>query len=180
MFKLADREDVIVSAHRQQRQYTDAQRAEALELYQELGASETARRLDISPRTVRYWATQANLAKARTQNLEEAATMLAAEHKAKREELRLRLMDQALDALDRMDQRHIDFRGKDAMQVEWATAPADAYKAYATSAAILIDKYRLEMGESTGRMEVSTFADEELRRMAEEFARQAVNADNRP
>lgn len=136
--------------------YTADQKQEALDLYQQIGARATAEQLDIPPRTVRHWATLAGLAKAREQNLEDGARMLAAVHQAKREEIRVRLMDLILDAMDRTDQKHIDYRGKDVVQVEWETAPAEAFKAYAVAIGVLIDKYRLEMGEATGRTESLT------------------------
>lgn len=160
-------------------QYSAEQKAQALALYLEVGASETSRRLNIPPRTVRYWANQADLATARTQNLEDASAMLAVTHHRMREEFRLRLMEKALDALDRMDQEHVDFRGKDATKVTWEVAPSGAFKDYATAAAILDDKYRLEMGESTSRVESKITAtmedsiDVELRKALEEWKRQS-------
>ena len=80
-----------------------------------------------------------------------ARAMLALRHNQLREELRVRLLEKALDALDRMDERHIDYKGNNALEVSWEVAPSGAFKDYATGAAILIDKYRLEMGETTSR-----------------------------
>ena len=71
-----------------------------------------------------------------------------------REEVRELLLVKAKDALERMDQPHIEFKGKDATQVTYPKAPASAFQSYATSAAILLDKYRLEVGEATSRAEV--------------------------
>jgi ABC-type branched-subunit amino acid transport system ATPase component len=51
---------------------------------------------------------------------------------------------------------HIDFKGKDATEVTYPKAPAAAFQQYATSAAILIDKFRLEGGEVTERTEAIT------------------------
>ena len=154
-------------------QYTDDQKAEALRLYGEIGAAATAHRLDIPPRTIRYWANQAHLATARTQNLESAAAMLAASHRRMREEFRLRLLEKGLDALDRMDQEHIDYRGKEVYKVSWEVAPADAFKSYAVAAAVLIDKYRLEMGEATTRTEevASHDIDRSVAQLVAELAR---------
>lgn len=156
--------------------YSDQEKAEGLARYLEVGASEAARLLGIPARTIRYWANQADLATARTQNLEDAGKMLAVSHQRMREEFRLRLMEKALDALDRMDQKHIDYRGKDATMVTWEVAPSGAFKDYATAAAILDDKYRLEMGEATSRVhskvEIETDMDTELRRTAEEWKQQ--------
>lgn len=154
--------------------YTDQQREAALAAYVEHGSAEAARRLDIPARTIRYWANQAELTQARAEKTEAAREMLALRHAEMREELRVRLLEKALDALDRMDATHIDYRGKDARKVEWDVAPAGAFKDYATGAAILIDKYRLEMGEHTARAEVTseTAIDAEVRRLVDELGRQ--------
>lgn len=68
--------------------------------------------------------------------------------------LRELLLLKACDALARMDEPHIDFKGKDAFQVTYPKAPAGAFKQYADAAATLLDKYRLEMGEDTSRVSV--------------------------
>lgn len=154
--------------------YTDQQRADALTAYINHGAAEASRRLDIPARTIRRWANDAELTAARTQKLEEAHAALAVRHGEMREELRVRLLEKALDALDRMDSVHVDYRGKDARRVEWEVAPSGAFKDYATGAAILIDKYRLEMGEHTARAEVTNESaiDAEVRRLVDELGRQ--------
>ncbi len=54
------------------------------------------------------------------------------------------LLDKALDALYQIDEVHKEFRGKDA---------SSAVKDYAMTAAILIDKLRLEEGSATARTE---------------------------
>jgi hypothetical protein len=76
-------------------------------------------------------------------------------HRAAREELRVLLIETPIKLIRRMDEPHIDFKGKDAQMVEYPVAPAPAVQHYATSVGIMIDKYRLEMGEATGRSEVS-------------------------
>ena len=58
-----------------------------------------------------------------------------------------------------MDAPHIEFKGKDAISVEYPIAPAGAVQNYATSVGILIDKYRLEVGEATNRSESKTITD---------------------
>ena len=133
--------------------YTDQQRQQALDLYLQHGTAETARRLNIPKRTVRHWANQAQLAAARGENLEAAHRQLALQHEEMRQELRSRLLEQAIDALDHMNAPHVDYRGKDVTKIVFAEAPADAWKAYAVTAEILIDKYRLEVGEATERVD---------------------------
>ena len=155
--------------------YTDEQRQQALDLYVDVGSAEASRRLDIPARTIRHWATQADLAQARGQKTEAARAMLAIRHAEMREELRARLLEKALDALDRMDQIHYDYKGKDAKKVEYEVAPSGAFKDYATGAAILIDKYRLEMGETTSRVhhEGTDDIDRSVRNLVAELERRS-------
>ena len=133
--------------------YTDEQRAEALALYIDHGAAQTSRQLDIPARTIRRWANDAGLAAARDKTLTEATAKLQANAERMRAEVRVRLMEIVLDAFDRMTQEHVDYRGKDAVRVTWEQAPSGDMKNYMTTAAIALDKYRLEMGESTDRVE---------------------------
>lgn len=65
--------------------------------------------------------------------------------------IRRRLLEKVDNLLDRFDQPHYDYRGKDATRVMWDSATSGDVRAYATSIGILIDKYRLEMGEATAR-----------------------------
>lgn len=154
--------------------YTDEQRAEALALYVQHGAQRAADETRISKRSILRWANDASLSQARAEKTEAARDMLAKRHAEMREELRVRLLEKALDALERMDEVHVDYRGKDAQMVTWDIAPSGAFKDYATGAAILIDKYRLEMGEHTARAEVTNESaiDAEVRRLVDELGRQ--------
>jgi hypothetical protein len=68
-------------------------------------------------------------------------------------ELRVGLLEQALRILDRMKEPHTTVHGKDAIRVEHNEAPAADLRGYAISLGILIDKYRLESGEPTGKTE---------------------------
>ncbi|HSH58434.1 MAG TPA: hypothetical protein VK988_02110 [Acidimicrobiales bacterium] len=102
------------------------------------------RRLGIPKGTVLYWATQRNLRTVRNQKTAEATEAAALDARAKRALVQCLLLDRALDALDRMDEVHKDFRGKDA---------SSAVKDYAMTVAILIDKLRLEEGGVTARTE---------------------------
>jgi transposase-like protein len=139
---------------RETRSYTDEERAEAIAHYVDHGAAQAGRMLNIPPRTIRYWANQAGLAAARDQQLEEGTQRLEKQHAEMREELRLRLLEVALLAIDRMTEEHIDYRGKDATEVRFEMASARDMQAYATTLAIVLDKYRLEVGESTSKTEV--------------------------
>jgi len=155
--------------------YTEEQKAEALAAYLEVGSAEAGRRLGIPSRTIRHWVTQRALAQVRREKTEVAIAQLVLLQEHMREELRTRLLEKGLDALDRMDQVHVDYRGKDSVRVEWEVAPAAAFKDYAVAMAVLLDKYRLEMGEATQRVEESGADDIErsIRQLVDEMARRA-------
>ena len=137
----------------QESKYTPDQKTEALELYVEHGPAEASRQCGIPSGTIRSWAYRADLPRLRYEKTTEATKAAQAGAEQKRSELRELLLDQAIDLLHRMNAPHKDFKGKDATTVWWDTAPSGATKDYATAAAILIDKYRLEMGEATNRVE---------------------------
>jgi transposase-like protein len=151
--------------------YTDEQKAEAVRLYLEVGPDEAAKATGCSRRQVYRWLGSHGVSPKKP---DERRAETEARHYEKREQLRELLLDQAADALHRMKEPHIDYRGKDSNRVEWETAPAGAFRDYALAAAILIDKYRLEMGESTSRTELHTDSqiDRELARAVDEFRRQ--------
>ena len=73
----------------------------------------------------------------------------------RRERIRLHLLEKMEDLLGRMDEPHVDFKGKDAGKVTYPIATSGDVRNYATSFGILLDKYRLEMGEATTRGEIS-------------------------
>ena len=129
--------------------YTEQQKSDAVALYVEHGAAEAARLSDINVRSIRRWAKAADVSADRDKNLTDAAERLTKQSTAQRAAIRVDLLDRIADVLKRMDEPHIDFRGKDATQVEWPTATSGDVKNYAVSFGILLDKYRLEMGEAT-------------------------------
>ena len=161
------------------REYTAEERAEALRLYVEVGPCEAARRLGMDKRLVSKWAKKTGVATVATQkNLEgvEAAEAKAAHLRGKLKGL---LLEKAVDLLGRMDEPHIDFKGGGNLgpvEVTYPKATASACQAYATAAAVLIDKFRLENGEVTGREEVVTVdaIDREIQRLESELVRRAV------
>lgn len=135
------------------------QRAAAIAVYREHGLAEAARRTGIPKTTLRRWAREEGLdtaelagaAALRTDAATEARKSYVAEL---REELRAMLLEKAVDCLERMDEPHIDFRGRESTEVKFDRAPSGACQQYATSAAILIDKFRLESGEATSKTEI--------------------------
>jgi transposase-like protein len=130
------------------RTYTPEQKAEALRLYEKHGAGEAARRMQMPVQTVSSWARRAGIQTDAPAAMTAAIEMAQLSREQKREELKNRLLDKALDMLGRMDEPHIDYKGKDVVKVHWEKAPSGACQNYANAAGTLIDKFRLEMGEA--------------------------------
>ncbi len=138
---------------RERRSYTEAEKDEACLIYVEQGPTEVYRRLGIPPTTVVSWAQARGLRTMRNEKTRARTEAREVDAGERRSLLRQKLLDKALDALERMDEAHKDFRGKDAAEVSWDKAPSGAMKDYAMTAAILIDKLRLEEGSATARTE---------------------------
>lgn len=160
-------------------EYTVEQKAEALTLYEEHGAAEATRRLDfeITAGTIRVWAHRAGLKRYSPEKTAAATEAHRLRQVEMREEVRELFLSKALDLLLRIDEPHIDYRGKDADLVTFPKAPARECLAYMTAAATALDKYRLEMGEATARTHakietIETEVDGELRRATEEWKQQ--------
>jgi len=155
--------------------HTEDEKAEALSLYVDLGPAEAARRSGVSPLTISSWARRAGLHTNAPTKTKEATEALIIRAQSMREELKIRMLHKALDLLDRMDAPHVEFKGKDANPVTYPIAPAGAVQNYATSVAILLDKYRLESGEATERTENVSVTDglspDVKRRLRERIAR---------
>lgn len=114
--------------------YTDAEKAEAVELYVEVGTAEAARRIGVTPRSINNWAKAAGVtSQERIEKTESAREVLKATHAEQREELRGLLLEAGIN--------HV----KKSINAE---AGRDA-QAWMIGAGIGIDKYRLEMGEAT-------------------------------
>lgn len=149
--------------------YSPEQKSAALELYQSVGLAEAWRRTGIPKPTIASWARRAGLphtdAAAKTREATIAASARADQLRA---ELRVMLIEKAVDLLGRMDGEHVEFKNsaKEIREVVYPIAPAGAVQNYATSVGILIDKYRLEVGEATTRTErrdlTDHLTDEEL------------------
>ena len=146
-------------------------KAEALALYVEVGPTEAARRTGIPKGTINRWAKAAGATteahSAQTQAATEAAAARAAQL---REDLRVKMLEKAHDALCRMDEPHRDYRN--GGEIVHDRAPSGAMKDYAMTTAILLDKYRLEVGESTSRSEVHSVSDldREIRGLMDDLA----------
>jgi hypothetical protein len=162
--------------------YAEDEKAHALSLYQEVGLAEAWRQTGIPKPTIASWARRAGLphtdASVKTREATIAASARADQIRA---ELRLKLLEKATDMLDRMDAEHVEFKNsaKEIREVVYPIAPAAAVQHYAVTVGILIDKYRLEVGEATTRSEsrALNLNDDELDaaiREAEDAARGTV------
>jgi hypothetical protein len=144
------------------RDYEAAEKEAALALYQEVGLAEAWRRTGIPKPTIASWARRAGLPHTDAASKTREATIAASARADQlRSEIRLKLLEKASDLLDRMDGEHIEFKNsaKEIREVVYPMAPAAAVQNYATSVGILIDKYRLEVGEATNRTENRALAD---------------------
>ena len=137
---------------------TPETRTRAVHLYQTVGTAEAARQIGVTTRTVTRWAKQAGVvSEDRAKTVAHVAEGRAAANEARRQRLRDKILAKAEDMLDRMDQPHHDFKvaDKNIEKVHWEQARSGDVKNYAIAFGVLLDKYRLEMGESTERREVS-------------------------
>lgn len=158
-------------------------RQQAIDLYVTDGASEAARQTGVPVRTVRRWASEAGLAAARNENLTNGAEQLALLHQHRREEIRSRLLDIGLDLLDRIEAPHekivtlSGMPGVGAMveRVPLELPDASDVKSYAVAFGVILDKYRLEMGEHTthARTEGTDDVDRRIRQLVDEHERRS-------
>jgi transposase-like protein len=137
---------------------TPEKRAAAVEYYRTHSASETAAAFGVNKSAVSRWAKAAGLDKgaevrAQTQAATEAHELQAAASRAK---LQVKLLQRAHEMLDRMGEKATIYVGSGAtpMAVEIERPHASTCKDLALTAAVLIDKLRLEAGEATSRGEV--------------------------
>lgn len=159
--------------------WSEEERSTALELLSEHGLAEAWRQTGIPKPTLARWARAEGIGTDHTPKTRAATLAAQARADQMRAELRLRLLEQSLDLLDRMDSEHVEFKNsaKEIREVVYPVAPAAAVQNYATSVGILLDKYRLEVGEATTRTEsrdiTGDLSDDELDaaiRAAEEAA----------
>jgi hypothetical protein len=140
----------------ERREYSEAERTHWVAVVARDGLGSAWRESGIPKPTLARWCHKAGVETYQPEKTHAATEALKAMHGLRRETLRVQLLDKAVDLLERMDSEHVDFKGKDADEVVYPIAPAAAVQNYATSVGILIDKYRLEMGEVTGRTESQT------------------------
>ncbi len=148
-------------------------------------AAAVAEPLGISGRTVKRWAQQSgeSLGVASQDNAKNARVVARSQYLASREELKVRMSKLAHDLIDRCYEKQEDYMSsKDGPERVWYDKPPAAdIKGFVTSAAILIDKCRLEEGKATERTErltvgaIEAWMTEQETAMATD-ARDTVNA----
>jgi hypothetical protein len=141
--------------------YTDATRERAIELYREHGPTRAARQLSaeigftVHRQTLLRWAQKAGVTSNAVDTMAAAHAAEEARREAQRDRIKSKLLQTIEDLLDRIPLPHIEFKGNNAHQVQYPVAPSSACASYAVAIGTLIDKYRLENGESTSRGEVT-------------------------
>ena len=137
--------------------YSDDDKAKAVSVYRTHGATVAAETVGCDKSTVTRWAQAAGIETEVISRTSKATEVRAAANEATRQRLRDKILAKAEDMLDRMDLPHHDYRtaGKNVEKVHWDQARSGDVKNYAIAFGVLLDKYRLEMGESTDRREVS-------------------------
>lgn len=128
--------------------YTDIEREMALDIYRTQGATAAAKATGCSRQTIYQWLTDAVSSDDSGQKVKESQ----ARQSVMREYLRERLLYNALRLSDRVTEPFTFITQKGTV-VELEEVPGFEALKLTTAAAVALDKYRLEMGESTGRTE---------------------------
>lgn len=138
---------------RPKKTYSEQDRQQALNIYRTQGATVAAQTIGCNKSTVTRWAQQAGVETEVISRTTKATETIQAEYETRRAALRVKMLEVAETLLNRINQEHYDYRGKDANKVFFDVAPSGATKDYVTAAAILVDKMRLEEGKATDRQE---------------------------
>lgn len=132
-----------------QSQYTQEQKDEALRIYESESLRAAVKATGIPKGTISYWVWKHGAKTHDPERTRAAVAAKAAIVALRREELKNDFLDTIDDLLSRMNEPHKDFRGKDADEVLFDKATSTDVRNYAVSVGILLDKLRLESGEST-------------------------------
>lgn len=135
------------------RVYTPNQKARALKLYTEHGPAHASRQTGIPRATISKWASRGGVTVARNEKTRAATEAAVASRAVLRERARDLMAQRTVDLLERIEEPHLEFVGKDGRREVLEKAPGSATRDYAVSVGILIDKLRLELGEVTDRTE---------------------------
>ncbi len=142
-------------ASRGRRKYTDDQRAVALAVYKEHGPTYAQAETGIDKTTIVGWAKEAGVQTIRSEKTFAAAEAWKAKSLELRERARYLMHEGAVRSLERMHEPYVDFKGQMGTKRIYEEPPADAQRNFAMTAAILIDKIRLEEGSSTSNVAVN-------------------------
>lgn len=136
--------------------YTDEQRQRAVDLYTEHGTAEASRQTGITGRTIIRWAKDAGaVSRDMTKKTAAATEALQGRNEERRERVRYLLLERTEHLLEAVT-------GDDP----------NGARNLAVAIGVLIDKYRLELGEATDRIStVTEDIDQELMRLAAELGR---------
>lgn len=161
--------------------YSDEDRSQILEHYRLHGARPTMRKFGLSSDTLYRWRNAEGIETEAVGKERTEAAGVARD--ALRVELRNKLLERAVEMLDRMGEKQTIYIGSGATPkaVEIERPPASVCKDLALTASALIDKLRLEAGEVTGREEVrhdySDRTDADLIAEAESILRRAAHEE---
>lgn len=152
-------------------------KAEVLATYEVDGPAATARLYGMPVWTLKSWATTLGLhTSAETKKATETAR---AKNEVLRAELRTKLLEKCVDMLGRMDSPHYEYQGRQQERVVYPVAGAKECQSYATALGIMLDKFRLEVGEpapATKQNITLTVTDEDRRKVEEDVASVIVEA----
>jgi len=158
------------------RRYTQKERDAAVSLYVEEGLPAAFKATGIPKPTILRWAKRVGIVSKHPEKVAAASAALTVRANAMRADLKVKLLERAAEMLERMGEKHLAVT-KAGVLVEADKPPAAVCKDLAVTLGILIDKFRLESGEVTGREEVrhdhSDRTDEDLIREANEITRAA-------
>lgn len=151
--------------------YTEADKVAAVEVFRTSGSNEAHRKTGVGESTIRRWAHERGV-RSELNAINSAASEAARIRAEKlREQLRLRILEKASDVLSRMDSPHVDKKAlPDGTVVDlvFERPTPSGVREYAVAFGILLDKYRLELGEHTGRekheVDVHQYSEEQIER----------------
>lgn len=156
--------------------YSEQERARAVQLYQDVGATEAARQIGCSRRTIFNWLGD-DIARAHSEKTKAGIEASRVRSEGLREQIRVELLETALDLLSRLKEPYYEYDRMGNRSI-FHVPPAGASQQLMTAIGIAIDKFRLEAGEVTSRKSKivagESDADRELMRMVDEFRRQSI------
>lgn len=147
----------------------------ALDIYRAQGATAAAKATGCSRQTIYDWLADGL---STDTDKQKAALEASTRRDVLREHARTRMVYTYLRIIDRCTEE-TKIITKDGNEIVLPEPPADSVQKLATAAAILIDKLRLELGESTSRTESldASRVDIELARTVNEWRIQTAHAD---